>query len=664
MRALFLLLLALVLLALLPAVIVADASYCASTSPLTVLDAYIPNPNAVPYNLSTPSIPECRALCCRTAGCVAFSLSLLPSPSLFPCLLHQAYLPSHPHPNFTSAFVSLSPSPSSTPVPSSLHPSTRLLDPLPLSHIPPWSAPDCSPGCASSPGCLAAVGLSLSPHFFNCSAVGFFTGLAPGPPSSTVFLVGRSQPQPSPLNSTSPLSKPIRGWNTYDFYGSVPSEAQVLLTAKAMVTHLLPAGYRLVSLDWGWWFTLDGSTALDDLGRYQPAPDRFPSAKGGAGFRPLADQLHSMGLLFGIYTDAGFSIFFNNTGPHHIPNGTQCVWPGNAYFLDFVSPAAQAWLDGVVQQWVDWGVDYLKVDCVGSITDYQQALMYSTAIARSTNPDLMLSISPGYNGDWRSERTIAGYVSQYRLQVDFHDLWDEPISFYPSLPQQVDAAAQLEGLYPGLPLVDPRVGGVEGGGQGAGGVRLSFGDLDILPFGWIRSMAKGGNLTWSAFNVTQQRTVFSVWCFYRSPLLYGGSLLEGELDMESIGVVTNAEVLHVQEVGYGTETAFVEHTWLTVWTGREELGERFVLLANINSTAVWRQTVTARGDGERCDWREAWTGRVEMDAAFVEVALQYSEVHVWTLTNCKVAAKVSTAEQPQQTEGQEQQHRRRRVADA
>src|SRR3546814_20866110 len=44
---------------------------------------------------------------------------------------------------------------------------------------------------------------------------------------------------------------------------------------------------------------------MDGHGRLLPAPNRFPSATGGAGFRPLADMAHALGLRFGIHLMRG-----------------------------------------------------------------------------------------------------------------------------------------------------------------------------------------------------------------------------------------------------------------------------------------------------------------------------------------------------------------------
>jgi len=46
---------------------------------------------------------------------------------------------------------------------------------------------------------------------------------------------------------------------------------------------------------------------MDAYGRLIPAENRFPSAAGGAGFKPLADYVHSLGLKFGIHIMRGMS---------------------------------------------------------------------------------------------------------------------------------------------------------------------------------------------------------------------------------------------------------------------------------------------------------------------------------------------------------------------
>ena len=615
--------------------IASRANYCIDSTLTSFTSTRLIDSDALRFNLSSSSVADCQTLCCQTAGCLAFSLQTAQSvdSGVYACLLHQSIRASASSANWTLAYVNTGVREAELSVHSEVLLLSRLVDGVVLPNVSAWTASGCAAGCRQQPACVAVLAepeaaSAEQTATYRCTPIAYFTSIAADPSSQTVIhLMPRSTPQPTPISPfpPPPLSIPVRGWNTYDSYGGVPTEGELLLEAAALARHLLPHGYSLLSLDWGWWFSMQGATVLDEYGRYQPSPDRFPSAADGRGFSNFSSQLHALGLQLGIYTDAGVSIFFNNSGPHRIPVGEQCVWPGNAYFLDWREPAAQAWLDGVVQQWAEWGVDYVKIDCVGSITGYQQVLMYSTAIARSSNPDMRLSISPGYNGEMRSERVIAPFVNSYRVQVDFKDLWDENISFYPCLVTQVIFAAQLERALPGLPMA--------ASSAAAGSHRLSFGDLDILPFGFIYSMAHGGNRSFSAFNVSQQQTVFSVWCFYRSPLLYGGSLRDEHLDPDSIAVVSNAALLHVHSYAYQTVTSFPLATLLTIRARSGDVRESFVLVANINSTQPWKQTLSSEAGGQ-CDWSEAWTGRVERAVRSVDVMLAYAEVAVWTISNC------------------------------
>ena len=625
------------------------SNFCLSAATIPVPGRRFVDPDALLFNLSRGYSVDCQTLCCSTAGCVAFSLTnTANADKLFPCYLHQSpTLITQQSDNYTATVVNTDSDPRKQTVHTLTLSNVRLTDALILPNTVPWTASNCSAALPNVfPGTIAVEAVPTStPGQHHCRYIGYFTSISADTTSNaTATLLSHAVPQPTPLTynySHSSTASSIRGWNTYDSYGGVPPEDIVMANAESMATHMLAAGYRVVSLDYGWWFDMHGGVTLDELGRYQPAADRFPSSAGGKGLRPLADKLHSMGLLLGVYEDAGISIYYNNTGSHHVPVGQQCVWPGNSYFLDWSQPAAQEWLDGKVQQWADWDVDYVKIDCVGSIVGWQNVFQYSTAIARSSRPDMILSISPGYNGDTQSERIIAPYVNQYRIAVDQHDLWDEPNSIYPAIPQAVDYAIKLEGLYAGLPMV-PNAANRSKEQQ-----RLSYPDMDILPFGRIYSMPQGGNLTLSAFNHTQQQTAFAIWCFYRSPLLYGGRLTPGDLDLDSIAIVTNHHLLHIHQNAYRSSTTFVNHTWLTVRTGREELGEEYVLVANINSTALWEVEVDSSSGGE-CDWMEAWSGRMESGVKSVKVGLPYAHSAVWIIGNCtaprteqeSVAAKI------------------------
>lgn len=87
---------------------------------------------------------------------------------------------------------------------------------------------------------------------------------------------------------------PPMGWNSWDCFGSLVTEDQVRATADYMANHLRPFGWQYVVVDIRWYepsaglhSPLSGGGVRDEFGRYQPAPNRFPSANYGRGFGRL-----------------------------------------------------------------------------------------------------------------------------------------------------------------------------------------------------------------------------------------------------------------------------------------------------------------------------------------------------------------------------------------
>src|ERR1043165_9299463 len=102
---------------------------------------------------------------------------------------------------------------------------------------------------------------------------------------------------------------PPMGWNSWDCFGRGVTEELVLQNADYMAQHLKKHGWKIVTIDIEWYipgakswdYEPDAKVALDAYGRPLPADDRFPSARGGNGFKPLADKLHHMGLELGVH---------------------------------------------------------------------------------------------------------------------------------------------------------------------------------------------------------------------------------------------------------------------------------------------------------------------------------------------------------------------------
>src|SRR5262249_41050716 len=108
---------------------------------------------------------------------------------------------------------------------------------------------------------------------------------------------------------------PPMGWNSYDAFGDSVTESETLANAAWLKEHLQPVGWDTVVVDFRWYDRLaDGlrvqnpeGVTIDEFGRCIPPTNRFPSAMNGAGFKPVSDKLHAMGLKFGIHIMRGIT---------------------------------------------------------------------------------------------------------------------------------------------------------------------------------------------------------------------------------------------------------------------------------------------------------------------------------------------------------------------
>jgi len=104
-----------------------------------------------------------------------------------------------------------------------------------------------------------------------------------------------------------------------------------------------------------------------------PQPNKFPSAFGGKGFKPLSDYIHSLGLKFRIYVMRGIprqavSIKSLVLGTIGVTAGmiadtsSTCPWMNHMYRLDMSKPGAKEYLNSILESFKDWDVDFIKVD--------------------------------------------------------------------------------------------------------------------------------------------------------------------------------------------------------------------------------------------------------------------------------------------------------------
>jgi hypothetical protein len=372
------------------------------------------------------------------------------------------------------------------------------------------------------------------------------------------------------------------GWNSWDSFGESVSEANIRANADWMAEHLESSGWQYIVVDMGWYVTNHslGSNArkaqfsLDSFGRFTPAVNSIPSSAHDAGFKPLADYLHSRGLRFGIHILRGIpreavrrNLPIAGTNFHAADAANRsdtCPWNPFNYGLDASKPAAQAYYDSIAQQYASWGVDFLKVDCIAD-HPYKgdEIRMLSSALQKTGRP-IVLSLSPGPAALGKAEQ-LSKYAQMWRISDDVWDLWHSDKQFPSGIENQFARAAKW------APVSGPG----------------HWPDADMLPLGRLEPVAGWGNPRATRLSHDEQRTQLTLWSIFRSPLMMGGNLTLSDPWTEAL--LTNDEVLAVDQHSTGNH-AVVSTEKTALWVARPQSGPGYYV-AVFNLDGV-RKTLT------------------------------------------------------------------------
>jgi alpha-galactosidase len=338
------------------------------------------------------------------------------------------------------------------------------------------------------------------------------------------------------------IKKPPMGWNSWDCYGAGVTEDELLGNAEFMRDRLKQYGYKYVVCDIQWYepaakgnvYNNFADLCMDEYSRLIPAVNRFPSSSNGAGFKPIADKIHSMGLKFGIHIMRGIPrqavhrnarIYGTTARARDIASQfSLCPWNTDMYGVDTEKRGAEEYYDSLFKLYASWGVDFVKVDDIAN-TEFRPQNPYSAekeiemiraAIDRSGR-DMVLSLSPGPAPLNKAEH-LSKNANMWRISGDFWDRWDKLLNTF----------SLCEKWYPY----------VKDG---------SFPDCDILPLGklCIDGSYMGDMGRDSGFTKEEQKTMMTLWAVFRSPLFFGGELRL--TDNYTLSLVTNPEVINVNQ---------------------------------------------------------------------------------------------------------------------
>jgi alpha-galactosidase len=327
---------------------------------------------------------------------------------------------------------------------------------------------------------------------------------------------------------------PPMGWNSYDAFGDNVVESEVMANAHYIAEKMQPVGWDTVVVDYCWSdpgahdnnrnARTNAPLTADNFGRLLPAPNRFPSAVNGAGFKPLADAVHALGLKFGIHVMRGIP---RNSVKANLPiegsNFTAtdagntndiCRWCPDMFGVSS-NAAGQAWYDSCARLWASWGVDYIKVDELSQPYHTAEVEMIRNAIDKCGR-DIVFSTSPGET-PVRDGAHIAAHANLWRASGDFWDNWR-------SLNREFALGVRWHDF------------------AGPG----HWPDADMLPVGHLsvghRSVGKD---RFTQLTRDEQLTHLSLWSLLPSPLMVGANLPDN--DDWTLALLTNPEVIAVNQ---------------------------------------------------------------------------------------------------------------------
>lgn len=336
------------------------------------------------------------------------------------------------------------------------------------------------------------------------------------------------------------------GWNSWDCFGAGVTEKQLKENADYMAKYLKQYGWEYIVCDIQWYepnaknndyfnFT---PLNLDEYGRAIPAENRFPSSKGGKGFKEISDYCHSLGLKFGIHIMRGIprqavhenlpiknSRYTARQVAHHF---SVCSWNTDMYGM-INCPGTQDYYNSIIELYASWGVDFIKCDDI-CVTEFRQwdspySADYEIEMLRKAidncGREIVLSLSPG-PANIKNADHLAKNANMWRITGDFWDSWDKLYNMF-------------ERCYTWQDKVRPG----------------NYPDCDMLPLGKIskNGVCHGPQNRMTQFTKPEQLTMMSLWGIFKSPLMMGGNMPEN--DEWTLSLLTNEEYLKMHRYAYG-----------------------------------------------------------------------------------------------------------------
>jgi hypothetical protein len=384
--------------------------------------------------------------------------------------------------------------------------------------------------------------------------------------------------------ATPGVSPPIMGWSSWSFIRRDPTDAKIRAQAKALHdSGLVAHGFRYINVDDFYYVCGANGPSVDGFGRWVVDTNKFP-----AGMKALGDYIHGQGLFFGLYVTPGIALAavqqntpVQGTTAHAQDFALPTVNEKNyncrhMVGIDYTKPGAQQFINSWANLFASYGVDYIKIDGVGS-GDIPDIQAWSQALAQ-TGRAIHLELSNNLNiadaATWRKLSDgwrISGDVECYGCETGGSSY---PLTDWAHVSSRFGQAAKW----------------AQYGGGG------HYNDLDSLEIG------NGAN---DGLTPDERQSYVTLWSIAAAPLLLGVDLTN--LDAGDMPLLTNDEVLAVNHAGVPGEQ--LEGGTQQVWAARQGDASYAVALFNLGTVAATVSVSFAQLGitGGRADVRDLWS---------------------------------------------------------
>lgn len=390
---------------------------------------------------------------------------------------------------------------------------------------------------------------------------------------------------------------PPMGWNSWNCWGPTVTQEKVLASARALVEQgMNNYGWTYINIDDGWQGKRGG-----EYNAVQPNY-KFPDMKA------LADELHSLGLKFGIYSGPWVSTYAGHAGTQSDTADGTYPWieegwcdeqmrmtlpddPRRFVRRYYRRHGEYSWAVQDAKQWAEWGVDYLKYDWKPNDVYFMREMR--EALDKSGR-DIVYSISN--TAPFADAYAIKELTECWRTTGDIRDTWEsiKSIGF-----DEQDRWAAFHG--PG-----------------------HWGDADMLVVGMVGGWKSAPHF--SHLTPDEQYTHITLWAMLASPMLIGCDI--AKMDDFTRSLLCNFEVNDILQDPLGMRAMpFYRDENHVVYVKLLENGDLAVGLFNLSEQplviefsprefGLWEKAVMVRDV-----WRQRYVSHVELgDVHETEVA--------------------------------------------